>query len=56
MSFEWLAILMFVGFFFFLMSGYPVAFSFAGTAIVFGVIGLALAAIDLNLLRLLPNR
>jgi tripartite ATP-independent transporter DctM subunit len=56
MSFEWLAVLMFVGFFFFLMSGYPVAFSFAGTAIVFGLIGLALGAFDLNLLRLLPNR
>ena len=35
MGFEWLGILMFVGFFFILMSGYPVAFSFAGTAIVF---------------------
>jgi tripartite ATP-independent transporter DctM subunit len=56
MSFEWLAVLMFVGFFFFLMSGYPVAFSFAGTAIVFGLIGLALGAFDLNLLLLLPNR
>ena len=39
MGFEWLAILMFVGFFFILMSGFPVAFSFAGTAIVFGLIG-----------------
>ena len=30
MGFEWLAVLMFVGFFFVLISGYPVAFSFAG--------------------------
>ena len=56
MSYEWLAILMFVGFFFLLLSGYPVAYSFAGTAIVFGVIGLAVDAFDIALLRLLPNR
>ena len=29
---QWLGILMFVGFFFLLLTGYPVAFSFAGTA------------------------
>ncbi|HEX5690607.1 MAG TPA: TRAP transporter large permease subunit, partial [Roseiflexaceae bacterium] len=56
MSFEWLAITMFVGFFFLLISGYPVAFSFAGTAIIFGLIGLALDAFNLDLLLLLPNR
>jgi tripartite ATP-independent transporter DctM subunit len=55
MGFEWLAIAMFVGFFLILMSGYPVAYSFAGTAIVFGVIGLAVGAFDLNRLLLLPN-
>ena len=56
MGYEWLAILMFVGFFFLLLSGYPVAYSFAGIAIVFGVIGLAVDAFDIALLRLLPNR
>lgn len=56
MGFEWLAIVMFVLFLILILSGYPVAFSFAGTAIVFGAIGLALGAFDLNLLRLLPNR
>ena len=56
MGAEWLAILMFVGFFFLLLSGYPVAFSFAGTAIVFGLLGLSVHAFDLALLRLLPNR
>jgi tripartite ATP-independent transporter DctM subunit len=55
MGFEWLAILMFVGFFIILMSGYPVAFSFAGTAIVFGAIGLGVGAFDLHRLLLLPN-
>ncbi|MBX3060771.1 MAG: TRAP transporter large permease subunit [Anaerolineae bacterium] len=55
-GFEWVAIIMFVLFLFLILSGYPVAFSFAGTAIVFGAIGLALDAFDLNILRLLPNR
>lgn len=56
MGFEWIAIVMFVLFLFLILSGYPVAFSFAGTAIAFGAIGLALGAFDLNLLKLLPNR
>lgn len=55
-GFEWIAIVMFVLFLFLILSGYPVAFSFAGTAIIFGAIGLALGAFDLNILRLLPNR
>lgn len=55
MGYEWLALAMFVGFCFLLLSGYPVAFSFAGTAIVFGVIGYFLGVFDPNRLRLLPN-
>nr|WP_317111362.1 TRAP transporter large permease subunit [Chroococcidiopsis sp. SAG 2025] len=55
MGFEWLAIAMFVGFFFILISGYPVAFSFAGTAIVFGAIGWLVGAFDPSRLLLLPN-
>ncbi|AFY76614.1 MAG: TRAP transporter large permease subunit [Hydrococcus sp. C42_A2020_068] len=56
MGFEWLALAMFVGFFLMLMSGYPVAFSFAGTGILFGVIGwLVGAPVDPNRLLLLPN-
>jgi tripartite ATP-independent transporter DctM subunit len=47
---------MFAGFFFILLSGYPVAFSFAGTGLIFGLIGLAVGAFDLNLVRLLPER
>ena len=56
MGFEWLAIAMFVFFFILILYGYPVAFSFAGTAIVFVVIGVAVGAFNLNLLKLLPNR
>jgi tripartite ATP-independent transporter DctM subunit len=55
MGFEWLAIAMFAGFFFILMSGYPVAFSFAGTGIVFGLIGWFVGAFDPSRLLLLPN-
>ena len=46
MGFEWLAIAMFVGFFGILMTGYPVAFSFAGTAMIFGAIGWLVGAFD----------
>jgi tripartite ATP-independent transporter DctM subunit len=55
MGFEWLAIAMFVGFCLMLFSGYPVAFSFAGTAIGFGLLGWAVDAFDPGRLLLLPN-
>lgn len=55
-GYEWLSIVMFAGFFALLMTGYPVAFSFVGTAIIFGLVGVGLGLFDLNLLRLLPNR
>lgn len=55
MEFEWLAIAMFAGFFIILMSGYPVSFSFAGTALVFGGIGWLVGAFDLDRLFLLSN-
>ena len=42
MTLEWLAIIMFVLFLGLLLVGYPVAFSFAATAVVFGGIGLLL--------------
>jgi tripartite ATP-independent transporter DctM subunit len=55
MDFEWLAIAMFVGFFLILISGYPVAFSFAGTGLVFGFTGWIVGAFDPSRLLLLPN-
>ncbi|MBE7554079.1 MAG: TRAP transporter large permease subunit [Anaerolineales bacterium] len=55
MGYEWLALAMFAGFVLILMSGYPVAFSFAGTAIIFGLIGLSLGVFDLRRLLLLSN-
>lgn len=56
MGYEWLAVAMFGGFFLILLSGYPVAFSFAGTGLVFGLIGLAVGAFNINLVKLLPER
>ena len=55
MGFEWLAIAMFLGFFLILMSGYPVSFSFAGTGLVFGLIGWLVGAFDVDRLFLLSN-
>jgi tripartite ATP-independent transporter DctM subunit len=48
--------LMFVGFFALLCSGFPVAFSFAATALIFGVIGYAMGVFHPEVLRLLPSR
>ena len=56
MSLEWLAILMFVIFLGLLLAGYTVAFSFAGTAIVFSILGILLDVFPLVNLNLLFNR
>jgi tripartite ATP-independent transporter DctM subunit len=53
MGSEWLAIAMFAGLILILMSGYPVAFSFAGTAIIFGIIAYFIGVLDPNRLRAL---
>lgn len=54
--FEWLALVMFLGFFFVIMSGYPVGYSFAATAIFFGVFGVISGALNPSLLRMMPSR
>ncbi len=56
MGFEWLAIAMFVFFFVLILYGYPVAFSFAGSAFLFMVLGLLVGVFNPNWLKLLPNR
>ncbi len=56
MGFEWLAIAMFVFFFVLILYGYPVAFSFAGSAFLFMVLGLLVGIFNPNWLKLLPNR
>lgn len=56
MGVELLAIAMFVIFFVLILYGYPVAFSFAGTAVLFMSIGYLMGEFNLNWLKLLPNR
>ena len=56
MGIEWLAIVMFVIFLVLLLVGYPVAFSFAGTAIVFGALGILLGQFDMNRFIILFSR
>lgn len=53
---EWLAILMFITVCAVLMFGYPVAFTLAGTALLFAGLGSLLGAFDAALLNALPSR
>ena len=55
MGTEWLALAMFAGLILFLLSGYPVAFSFAGTAIIFGIIAYFTGDLNPNRLRVLDS-
>lgn len=49
-------LLMFGTLFLFLMTGFPVAFTLAGTAVIFGSIGIINGTFDPIFLELLPNR
>ncbi len=53
---DWLGPLMFVGALVLIFSGYLVAFSLGGTAIVFGALGIALGYFDYLLLFAMPSR
>src|SRR5512145_134215 len=53
---EILAVTMFLAVIFLLMIGYPVAFSLGGASLLFGLLGHAYGAFDLQLLGALPNR
>jgi len=53
MSLELLAIIMFAVFLVIILSGYPVAFSFAGTAIVFFLLGMIFGDLSLRALNIL---
>ncbi|RMH77763.1 MAG: TRAP transporter large permease subunit [Actinomyces sp.] len=53
---EILALTMFAIFIGLILTGYPVAFSFAGTAIAFSVLGQMTGTFDPDLLKLLPSR
>lgn len=53
---EWLALGLFVAVFIFLLSGFPVAFTLAGTSLLFAGIGSLTGDFDSAFLRALPNR
>lgn len=53
---EWLAIVMFVVICLVLLLGYPVAFSLAGTALIFAGVGHLFGVFDSSLLNALPSR
>ncbi len=53
---EWMAILMFVAICLVLLLGYPVAFSLAGTALIFAGVGSLMGGFDGALLNALPSR
>jgi tripartite ATP-independent transporter DctM subunit len=55
-SFDWMAILMFATLLGFLASGYPVAFSLGGTALLFAGIGVLGDFFDPIFLRAMPSR
>ena len=56
MSLEILAIIMFAVFLVIILSGYPVAFSFAGTAIVFFALGMIFGDLSLRTLNVLASQ
>jgi tripartite ATP-independent transporter DctM subunit len=56
MSESWLAPTMFVAAFALIFSGYPVAFSLGGTALLFAALGVQLGVLDWGLLSLFPLR
>ncbi len=52
----WLDVAMIVALCLFILAGYPVAFSLAGTALIFAALGLAFGVFDLGYIRPLPQR
>jgi len=53
---EWLDLAMFLALCVFILLGFPVSFTLAGTAVIFAVIGLAAGAFDTSYFGFFPNR
>ncbi|WP_414754075.1 TRAP transporter large permease [Anabaena sp. CCY 9910] len=56
LAYEWLGPVMFAGALVLLSSGYPVAFSLGGVAILFGLLGIGLGVFDPIFLTAMPQR
>jgi tripartite ATP-independent transporter DctM subunit len=53
---EWLDLAMFLALCVLVLLGYPVAFTLAGTALIFGLLGMAMGVFDADFLGVFPNR
>jgi len=53
---EWLDLAMFLALCVFVLLGYPVSFTLAGTALIFGLAGMALGIFDPDFLGVFPHR
>jgi len=53
---EWLDLAMFIALCVFVLIGYPIAFTLAGTALVFALLGMSMGAFDPDFLGVFPNR
>lgn len=53
---SWLDVAMIVALCLFIVAGYPVAFSLAGTALIFAALGLAFGVFDVGFIRPFPQR
>ena len=52
----WLDVIMIVALCGFILAGYPVAFSLAGTALIFAMLGLSFGVFDVSFIRSFPQR
>ena len=53
---EWLDLAMFVVLCVLVLLGYPIAFTLAGTALIFGLLGMTMGVFDADFLGVFPNR
>ena len=53
---DWVALLLFVSVVVVLLAGFPVAFTLAGTALIYAVVGLLTGAFDIGYLDAIPSR
>jgi tripartite ATP-independent transporter DctM subunit len=53
---EWLDLAMFLALCIFVLFGYPVSFTLAGTALIFGMLGIIMGVFDADFVAVFPNR
>jgi tripartite ATP-independent transporter DctM subunit len=53
---EWLDLAMFIALCLLVLLGFPISFTLAGTALIFGLLGMAMGVFDADFLGVFPNR